>query len=355
RNILTNRFKIPSSFWSRLARDASGFVGSNVTQDASANLESYGLLFRFLIKEPHEPGQIIHNNSRADYVWHRLGFFTSWTPSCSTTFFCFDLPTGLQDSIKAALCRSGTELQLTDPFAVHTVLVDEIVALYDQALWSLREQVRNLEKNRSLPENPQPNYETMHDLARHTIHSSEMLSMALEIMSSLLREYEIVFEENRLLLEAAIPLFQQTRRKFRFQITLFKCLHFRSQALEERLRNEINLAFNIVAQHDSRISVRISEAAQIDSAAMRTISVLGLAFLPGTFICAIFSTSFFNFNPGSDSEPQAWRRSDKFWVLWAVTLPLTLATIIFWVYWERALSLAIRWLQYTWGKICPRR
>lgn len=105
-----------------------------------------GLLFRFLIKEPHEPGQIIHNNSQADYVWHRLGFFTSWTPSCSTTFFCFDLPTGLQDSIKAALCRSGTELQLTDPFAVHTVLVDEIVALYDQALWSLREQVRNLEK-----------------------------------------------------------------------------------------------------------------------------------------------------------------------------------------------------------------
>ncbi|KAH7312896.1 hypothetical protein BKA65DRAFT_148421 [Rhexocercosporidium sp. MPI-PUGE-AT-0058] len=169
----------------------------------------------------------------------------------------------------------------------------------------------------------------MHELARLTIHSSEMLSMALEIMSSLLQENEILFEENRLLLEAALPLFQQSRRRFRFQITLFKCLHFRSQALEERLRNKINLAFNIVAQNDSRISVRINKAAQIDSAAMRTISVLGLAFLPGTFICATFSTSFFDFNPGSDSEPQAWRRSDKFWVLWAVSLPLTLATMFF--------------------------
>ncbi|KAH6696618.1 hypothetical protein BKA61DRAFT_741568 [Leptodontidium sp. MPI-SDFR-AT-0119] len=187
-NSLTNRFKIPSSFWSRLAKDASGFVGSNVTQDTSANLESYGLLFRFLVKELHEPGQFIYNASRADYVWHRLGFFTSWTPSSSTIFICFDLPTGLQDSLKAAL--------------LHTVLVGEIVALYDQALWSSREQVRNFEKNRALLDNPQPNYETMHELARHTIHSSEMLSMGLEIISSLLQEYEILFEENRLLLEA---------------------------------------------------------------------------------------------------------------------------------------------------------
>ena len=44
-------------------------------------------------------------------------------------------------------------------------------------------------------------------------------------------------------------------------------------------------AFNTVAQHDSRIAVQIGKATQVDSAAMKTISVLGLVFLPGTFIC----------------------------------------------------------------------
>jgi hypothetical protein len=42
--------------------------------------------------------------------------------------------------------------------------------------------------------------------------------------------------------------------------------------------------FNTVAQHDSHIGVRIGEATQVDSAAMKTISVLGLVFLPATFV-----------------------------------------------------------------------
>jgi hypothetical protein len=53
----------------------------------------------------------------------------------------------------------------------------------------------------------------------------------------------------------------------------------------------IQQAFSSVAQYDSRIGVRISKATQVDSAAMKTISVLGLVFLPGTFIC-VRSLSF---------------------------------------------------------------
>jgi ABC-type multidrug transport system fused ATPase/permease subunit len=43
-------------------------------------------------------------------------------------------------------------------------------------------------------------------------------------------------------------------------------------------------AFHTVAQYDSGTAVVIGKATQVDSAAMKTISVLGLAFLPGTFI-----------------------------------------------------------------------
>ena len=71
----------------------------------------------------------------------------------------------------------------------------------------------------------------------------------------------------------------------------------------------------------------IAGLAQEDSAAMRTISFLGLVFLPGTFISAIFSMSFFNFDP-SNSSP--WQMSHRFWVYWAVALPVTILTILFW-------------------------
>jgi hypothetical protein len=115
-----------------------------------------------------------------------------------------------------------------------------------------------------------------------------------------------------------------TQAELQQQASLLKCLQLRSQAVEARLRNEINLvctghrliicsliicmnycvglyscygglcrqkklinkqAFNLVAQYDSRSAVQISTNTATDSAAMKTISVLGLVFLPGTFIC----------------------------------------------------------------------
>jgi hypothetical protein len=55
-------------------------------------------------------------------------------------------------------------------------------------------------------------------------------------------------------------------------------------------------AFNLVAQYDSRSAVQISTNTATDSAAMKTISVLGLVFLPGTFICVCPSLPFYSLN-----------------------------------------------------------
>ena len=97
-------------------------------------------------------------------------------------------------------------------------------------------------------------------------------------------EHEIFLSENASLPGLSISQSRNISKAIRHQRSILECLHLRSQALEKRLRNEIGLAFNVVAQHDSRIAVRIGEATQVDSAAMKTISVLGLIFLPGTFI-----------------------------------------------------------------------
>jgi hypothetical protein len=138
----------------------------------------------------------------------------------------------------------------------------------------------------------------MHEMARHAIHSSETLAMATETLTSIIKEQDnFIADVSRMAMK-----YRQTGKDLRYISTLFKSLHLRSKALEERLRNEINLvflsrnimhkfaltnkqAFNVVAQHDSRIAMRIADATQVDSAAMKTIAILGLVFLPGTFIC----------------------------------------------------------------------
>lgn len=176
----------------------------------------------------------------------------------------------------------------------------------------------------------------MHEIARHIIHSSETLADAIEAVTSLIQEHEIFCQENPSSQADVVLQSRQTRKTFRSQLTLFKCLHLRCTALEKRLENETRLAFNTVAQYNSQIAVRIGEATQVDSRAMKTISVLGLVFLPGTFICALFSTSFFNFSPASDTEPQHWTVSEKFWVYWVVAIPVTLVTVACWLAWQRA-------------------
>ncbi|CAF9924567.1 MAG: hypothetical protein ALECFALPRED_002785 [Alectoria fallacina] len=130
-------------------------------------------------------------------------------------------------------------------------------------------------------------------------------------------------------------VFAETRQHLNFQSKLFKTLKSRSQALGDRLQNEINLAFNTVAQYDSRVVVRIGKAAQKDNATMKTIALLTLIFLPGTFIAAIFGMGFFNFSMVDDNQLPKWSVSKDIWVYWAITVPVTGVTVLFWLLWEQ--------------------
>ncbi|KAF8847793.1 hypothetical protein BDZ45DRAFT_606884, partial [Acephala macrosclerotiorum] len=74
---------------------------------------------------------------------------------------------------------------------------------------------------------------------------------------------------------------------------------------------------------------QIAAASLRDSSAMKTISVLTILFLPGTFIAALFSTGLFKF-----SDPSPGRLVSKdFWIYWAVTIPVTCILFLFWLSW----------------------
>lgn len=178
----------------------------------------------------------------------------------------------------------------------------------------------------------------MHELARHAIHISENVGMAIKVIESLEQEVlEVRQQVSGSFLNSAqeSPDWTSMLRVVRSQKTLLQCAHGRADALTVRVNNEINLAFHVGSERDGHASAQMARAMQQDSAAMRTISVLGLVFLPGTFVSAVYSMSFFQCSMDNEPGVAAWSVSSEFWIYWATAIPLTVITVVIWYLCQR--------------------
>ncbi|KAI0408742.1 hypothetical protein F4802DRAFT_548902 [Xylaria palmicola] len=100
----------------------------------------------------------------------------------------------------------------------------------------------------------------------------------------------------------------------------------------ERLHIQRQALYNIIAQKESKLSLemaaqqrRLAHASKRDGTAMKTLSLLGAIFLPGTFLSSVFSMTFFNFKVSDNSEV-----SQELWIYFVITIPLTLAIVGTW-------------------------
>jgi len=264
-------------------------------------------------------------------MWRYFNLVTRWVPETNRTqILIFDktMP-DLSWLLPAMMAASKTD-SVRDPFWIYPLILEEVINLQDSAIWGIRELVRSLEKNRQSAVAPNPDYPMLHDIARHAIHVSETMDVGVKIISEMLSQHDNYFEALSILDPIQKRIKTRHHRQIQFVLTTWQGLRCRALATKERLANEIQLAFNIVAQYDSRVSVAIGRATQYDSYAMKTIAFLTLAFLPATFISALFSMSFFNYD-----RDFGWEMSDRFWIYWVVVVPVTAATIGFWHFWPR--------------------
>lgn len=93
------------------------------------------------------------------------------------------------------------------------------------------------------------------------------------------------------------------------------------------LVNKTNASTNLAVAHDTRI---IAIASKYDSSSMRMLTILTTIFLPGAFEASLFSMNMFNWF-ASDGDSVI---SERFWVYWTVTIPLTLITVGLWLGWQ---------------------
>ena len=86
--------------------------------------------------------------------------------------------------------------------------------------------------------------------------------------------------------------------------------------------------FAFLTHEDSKINIEVAkaskelaEAARKDSSSMKTVAVLTMAFLPATFLAALFSVP----SLGWDEH-----KPEKFTIYWVCVIPVTIVTFALW-------------------------
>src|SRR6266480_5132281 len=103
-------------------------------------------------------------------------------------------------------------------------------------LLCFQEVVDNIEQNRVTA---RPDFAYMHNLSRHAIHVSEVLSVIIETIESIQKEQKEMYES--LETDLGKTYCRKAREYTRFQLQMVKSLKMRSDSNYQRLKNEITL------------------------------------------------------------------------------------------------------------------
>ncbi|KAK6845327.1 hypothetical protein PG995_015437 [Apiospora arundinis] len=97
-----------------------------------------------------------------------------------------------------------------------------------------------------------------------------------------------------------------------------------------------NLLFVLLTHEDAlkgadlaELGAEIAAASKRDSASMKTVAVLTMAFLPATFFAALFAIPSLDWKGAADGGGSVIQ--SNFWVYWAFTLPATVLVFVIWV------------------------
>ncbi|KAL8787554.1 MAG: hypothetical protein Q9195_007726 [Heterodermia aff. obscurata] len=105
------------------------------------------------------------------------------------------------------------------------------------------------------------------------------------------------------------------------------------QQMRDRAQSQTNFILSTITQSDADYTAAIAIDGKRDGIAMKTIAILGILFLPGTFVATLFSMDMFHF--ADSGKTSSLTVSPSLWIYWAISVPLTIVTLLAWVLWSR--------------------
>lgn len=95
--------------------------------------------------QPAKPSLPIHNSRSIEHgwEWYEMGFFVQWKPA-NVTIFCFDLPQPFQITVQKAFISTSEKADFSNPYAIFATIIYELLLVYDNSVWSIRNHICNL-------------------------------------------------------------------------------------------------------------------------------------------------------------------------------------------------------------------
>jgi len=156
RSQLASLFRLPDLFWSEYCKRSNGYFGcenvygsgglsshstfdSMITQPWQNIEHSIDTWFRFHMK------QVLQHYlpDGKDYVWYNVNVLSTWQPGGKNAIISFDTHDFLKPKILSFLLN--TQSPKNDPYWVHSSFLQEVASMQDEAVWSVRDFVRNTE------------------------------------------------------------------------------------------------------------------------------------------------------------------------------------------------------------------
>ncbi|ROV94803.1 hypothetical protein VMCG_08903 [Cytospora schulzeri] len=115
-----------------------------------------------------------------------MNMLVQWRPQTRQTVIAFfDGSPSIQKRITSMFLRPGL-VCLFDPSWFYTQVLTEFACLQEAALWTVRYEFREREKEPMQIRRPRPSYRRLPDIARHTVHVLESLDVAARTISGIL-------------------------------------------------------------------------------------------------------------------------------------------------------------------------
>ncbi|EED21393.1 conserved hypothetical protein [Talaromyces stipitatus ATCC 10500] len=343
----------PPSFWRIVKEDLNGAFGlerhegtSELAYGVSLNSQKLSKSSIDMISDAWSTFKMKHvykeeDSGEIEYNWSQVSVLTRQSKTKQLVLFIDSPPAVVDQIVRDCLLNTSRSVGLAshvssafhDPFIWHALLIGALETEYEKDYWNLRNIVRGREKGRD----GEPDFPLLHDLGRHLIHAKEIFDVAINTIDSIMHHHQSLYGEFRK--GKALGIEEQTSRERLHNIIQEKLYisekdmtakKARAISLNERHHNEINLGYHVVTQKANQLSIDIARIARRDNATMKALALIGVLYLPGTFISGIFGSNFFNYNPPNNDGSADWRMSDKFWIYWVITIPVTIFTVMLW-------------------------
>lgn len=326
-------------------------------------------------------------SARYGWEWYEMGFVACWNPSGVVTLVCFDVPEKTQSSVQSMFRVDA--VNGSSPYPVFSLVSDALLRLYDDSVWSIRNHIsqwevvsrlfyaefrtrkkreeKKLTCSREDPTRPTTSFCTrlqdmgcmsakryawLYGLCTLYGNSTRAFALAPVLTTATLNTHArislgIDWSSSTGFCRACSIDPKRTMRGSRMRLLLYVCHRLTQEAVG--LTSLGIQRSSTGGQQDPGANRRRSEA--------RSVSHEGDCRGDDGFFAShlrlrkslqqrctleqqanqqtLFGMSFFSFQPEELTPKPSFVVSRHFWVYWALSVPLTIATVAVWFWWSR--------------------